>query len=280
MLELDNHVEENEKDYDLLAIDEESDDTTIDSDEEVEEEIELEDADADIPEQTSEESSESDESQEQQESLDDLEVKYLHEVKKLKDIPKDEVKTLVQKGMNHDRLVEKIEGYKTLETNMAGFEEIATLYNMDVETLKNSLLNQFFEQKASEEGLTAELVEREYRIEKKEKSERTAEQEKELQTKKINAFVEKYPNVNNEDIKPETWERFSQGEDLITAYEKQVKDDEINALKLKLAEVEGKQKTNNQNAETKKKAVVKSTLSNGSDDPDKNDDFLQGLFGS
>ena len=271
MNDFDNQVEENEKDYDLLAIDTDEADLTNEADEvEIDDTVETKEV----------ESEEDQETVDEVESLEDLEVKYLHDVKKLKDIPKDELKTLVQKGMNHDRLVEKVEGYKAIESSMAEFEEIASLYNIDVASLKESLLSEFFERKANDEGLTPEIVKREYNIEKKEKSTQSAEQQTAKQNERINAFVEAYPNIGNDQIKPETWEKFERGVDLIVAYEQQVKDDKISLLESKLLEMEGKQKTNNQNAETKKKAVVKSTLSNGSDDPDKNDDFLQGLFGS
>ena len=272
MNELDNQVED--KDYDLLAIDTDNADLT---DEAEEVEIDEEQEEVETPEEI--ETTPSDEV-ETADLLEDLEVKYLHDVKKLKDIPKDELKTLVQKGMNHDRLVEKLEGYKVLDEKLSDFEEIASFYKMDVDALKESLLQQWYENKAEEEGLTAEIVKREHQLGKKEKATQLGDKETQRQTKMMKTFVEKHPNVKDSDIKPETWAKVTDGMDITQAYELQIRDDELTTLKANIAELEGKLKTNTQNAEVKKKAVVKSTTTNGSDDPDKNDDFLQGLFGN
>lgn len=273
MNELDNQVED--KDYDLLAIDTDNVDLTDEA-----EEVEVDEEQEEVETQEEIEPASSDVVEEPIELLEDLEVKYLHDVKKLKDIPKDELKTLVQKGMNHDRLVEKLEGYKVLDEKMSDFDEIASFYGMDTEALKESLLQQWYENKAEQEGLTAEIVKREHQLGKKEKATQLGDKETQRQTKMMKTFVEKHPNVKDSDIKHETWAKVNNGMDITQAYELQIRDDEASTLKAKIAELEGKLKTNTQNAEVKKKAVVKSTTTNGSDDPDKNDDFLQGLFGN
>lgn len=278
MNEMDNQVQDNDSDYDLLAIDTDSMDDTAEV-----EAVEIDEEQAETAEEESEEVEAVEEAAEdtapRAESLEDLEVKYLHDVKKLKDIPKDELKTLVQKGMNHDRLVDKIEGYKALESKLSDFEELAGFYGMDVDKLKDSLFEQWYEQKADQEGLTAEIVKREHQLGKKERSTLQGDKEAQKQAKMMQAFVEKYPNIDESSIKPETWERVKDGADMTQAYEQQLKDEEVSTLRTKIQELENKLKTNTQNTEVKKKAVVKSTTANGSDDPDKNDDFLQGLFG-
>lgn len=265
--DFDNQIEENEEDYDILALDDEADEETAELDELEAEDNEVEEADKEI------------EKVETADPLDDLEIKFLHESKKLKDIPRDELKTLVQKGMNHDRLTEKIEGFKQLEGKMSEFEELASFYGMTTDELKESLFNSFFENKASEDGVTAELLRREYTQNKKESSEKQAEQLKSKQDKDMNDFISKYPNVKGDDVEPETWELINNGMSLTQAYEKQIGNKEVATLKAKIAELEGKQKTIKQNADVKQKAVVKSTLTHGTDDSDNNDDFLAGLFG-
>lgn len=263
----DNQIEENEEDYDILAVADEADEE-LDSEElEAEEEIETEETEKEV------------EQVETADPLDDLEIKFLHESKKLKDIPRDELKTLVQKGMNHDRLTEKIEGFKQLEGKMSEFDELASFYGMTTDELKESLFNSYFENKADETGVTPELLKREYTIGKKETGEREAEKTKDEQQKDMNDFISKYPNVKGDDIEPETWELINNGMSLTQAYEKQIGNKEVADLRARIAELESKTKTINQNADVKKKAVVKSTLTHGSDDPDKNDDFLSGLFG-
>jgi hypothetical protein len=201
------------------------------------------------------------------ESLDDLEVKYLHDVKKLKDIPKEELKTLVQKGMNHDRIVDK---YNQASEKADKVEAIAKLYGMNETELVDALLTQY----ADSNGKTLSEV----------KS--MVEQGKKDSTQKMYAkFLETYPDVKADSIPVEVWNEVKMGEDLTRAYDNHMKqstilakDSELNQLKSRLAELENKLKVKEQNETVKKKAVVKSTIGNG-DTKQEDDDFLQGLFG-
>jgi hypothetical protein len=223
-------------------------------------------------EETAEETTETVEDTEPvKELLEELEIKFLHDTKKLKDFNKDEIKTLVQKGMNHDRLNEKL---TDVNTKLGSFQEIAELYGYDVETLSNALLNQYFDTKAEQEGTTPDLVKREHNLNKREKGRQAEAKQKDAFEK----FVDTYPNVKNEDITPLTWERVKNGLDLTTAYEMQLKDNQLEELKSTISKLQNEVKTVKQNADIKKKAVVKSTTKNGSDEVGK-DDFLEGLLG-
>ena len=92
--------------------------------------------------------------------LEDLEIKFLHDVKKLKDIPADELKTYVQKGMDYDRKLEKIA--ELTESNNK-VKELAEFYNMSENDLINTLFENYFEQQAETKGLTKEIVKKEYK---------------------------------------------------------------------------------------------------------------------
>lgn len=205
------------------------------------------------------------------ESLDDLEVKYLHEVKKLKDIPKEELKTIVQKGMNHDRIAEKftLANEKLEKLNLLG-----SLYGMSDAEVVDALFNRYYEDTADKEGLRPEQV----------KARVEADQKATVQ-KMYDRFVSKFPDVKTEDVPKDVWEEVKLGEDLTRAYENHLKqstisakDSEITKLNSRLAELEGKLKTFTQNETVKKKAVVKPTSNNGSDEVG-DDDFLMGLLG-
>ena len=209
------------------------------------------------------------------ETMDDLEIKFLHEVKKLKDLGKDEVKTLVQKGMNHDRLLEKLEATKVTEGKLGEFAEIASLFGYDLDTLRATLENQYFEFKADQDGVTPETIRREYNLNKREKTTQTKNENQKMWER----FVDKYPSVDVNTIKPETFVMAEQGIDMALAYEMQLKNDQIASMTAKMAELEAKTKTINQNSAIKQKAVVKSTIANGTDDPDADDDFMQGFLG-
>lgn len=218
-----------------------------------------------------EESEETEESEEVAESLDDLEVKYLHEVKKLKDIPKDELKTLVQKGMNHDRVQEK---YTIINDKFNQIKELSNLYNMDEDTLIKTLYDQYYQNAAEAEGTTPEAVKSRVESRKKDASQKMYER-----------FATKFPDVGAKDIPKEVWDEVANGEDLSKAYSEHLrtseirsKEDEINQLKTQMAELEKKLKVKSQNEKVKKKAVVKSTSKHGSDDIAE-DEFLQGLLG-
>ena len=264
---MDNQVQE--LDY-ILPDDyeEEAEDTT----EAETEELEVGD-EAEATEETEEESKEEAEvTKEVAESLDDLEVKYLHEVKKLKDIPKDELKTLVQKGMNHDRIAEKftLANEKLEKLNLLG-----SLYGMSDAEVVDALFNRYYEDTADKEGLRPEQVKA-----------RVEADQKAITQKMYDRFVQKFPDVNAKDVPQEVYDavRFA-GEDLTKAYEDYLKqstisakDSEINKLNSRLAELEGKLKTFTQNETVKKKAVVKPTSNNGSDEVG-DDDFLMGLLG-
>jgi len=204
-------------------------------------------------------------------ALDELEVKFLHEVKKLKDIPREELQTLVQKGMNHDRIAER---YTQATEKLERMKDLGALYGMTETEVMDALFNRYYEDTADREGLTPQQVKARVEANKKDSMQRM-----------FDKFNEKYPNVNANDIPKNVWEEVKAGEDLVRAYSEHLKqetlsakDGELNQLKTKIAELEGKLKTFTQNETVKKKAVVKSTSVNGSDNV-KEDDFLAGLLG-
>jgi hypothetical protein len=265
MLDMDNQVHEEEKEYilpdDYVEEEDKQPDGEVIEESEVIEEVIEGDKETETVEDT----------EPVKELLEDLEIKFLHDTKKLKDFDKDEIKTLVQKGMNHDRLNEKL---VDTNTKLGSFQEIAELYGYDTETLANALLNQYFDTKAEQEGVSPDVIKREHNLNKREKGRQAEAKSKDAFEK----FVDNYPNVKNEDITPLTWERVKNGTDLTTAYEMQLKDNQLEELKSTISKLQNEVKTVKQNADIKKKAVVKSTTKNGSDEVGK-DDFLEGLLG-
>ena len=205
------------------------------------------------------------------ESVDfgDLEVKFLHDTKKLKDFTPEEVKTYIQKGMNHDRISEKL---KTNEGILENFNEIANFYGYDLNTLTEALYEQFYHFKADKEGKTPNEVRLEHQLERTNKGRVSVDK----QTQAFERLLDSY-DVKADSIKPETWARFNEGVDLKTAYELQLKDDKLSEMSNQLAQIQNELKTVKQNAEVKKKSVVKPTTTNGTGDS--GDDFLDGLYG-
>lgn len=217
------------------------------------------------------ESNETTEEETVENKLEDLEVKYLHETKTLKDIPRDELKTLVQKGMNHDRVSEKL---NIANEKLSQLGDIAKLYNMDEQTLIDTLLDNYFQQTADSEGITKDQAKSKYEQGKKNS-----------QQKMYDRFIEKFPGVEGKDIPQSVWDAVTSGEDLSVAYRdhlseqsNQTKSDEITQLKNKIESLEKQIKTKEQNETVKKKSPVKSTSKHGNDEFE-GDEFLQGLLG-
>lgn len=265
-----------EQDY-LLPDDYKEDEEYSFDDKEESETAESEEAEVEEkPEEDSEEVKEeqTEESEESEEdttdtALEDLEIKFLHETKALKDIPRDELQSYVQKGMNHDRIQEKLnQAYDTIDD----FKDIAQMFDMDMSQVIDTLKNQYYTTKANEEGRQVADVKREYESNKKDRN-----------TKMYERFLEKYPDVKTEDIPQEVMQSVREGADLVNAYDKynntsqaKAKESEIENLKLQIAELKNQLGVKDQNSKVKKKAVVKKTSDSSGID---GDDFLAGLNG-
>lgn len=255
---------------DFDSFENEPEESTYKPDEEEVEETKEEEAEEEsTDEEVEEETEETEEEETTIETLEDLEVKFLHDSKKLGDIPKDELKTYIQKGMNHDRIQEKL---TVSNEQNEDFKEIANMFDMDLTQLTDSLKEQFFKDKSEKESRNITDVKKEYESNRKNMVE-----------KMTNRFVDKYPDVAVDKLPQEVTDMAAQGKDLVDAFESYTKDadikaksDEIETLNAKIAELEKGNQVKKQNAKTKKKGVVKSAQ--GSDDV-QNDDFLDGLFG-
>jgi len=200
--------------------------------------------------------------------LEDFEVKFLKDVKQLKDIPRDELKNFIEKGMNYDRYQDK---QIAINEQNEQFADLAKMFDMDTPKLIETLQQQFFENKAKEESRNVDDVKSEYN--------RT---HKDLQAKMVDRFNAKYPDVDVSKLPDGVMDAIAKGEDMTSAYEAdtnsesiKAKDSEIESLQTQVKDLEKQLGVKKQNAKTKSKAVVKTV---GGTDSDHNDDFLQGLF--
>ncbi len=259
-----NVEQEEELDY-ILPDDyvEEAEESTEETEETTEEEVEeTQEEETDETEEVEEDTTET--------SLDDLEVKFLHETKALKDIPRDELQSYVQKGMNHDRIQEKLNSaYDQIES----FKDVADMFEMDLPTVIQTLKDQYFTNKAESESRQVDDVKREYESTKKDRN-----------SKMYERFLTKYPDIKTDDIPQEVLQSVKQGDDLVKAYDKHVNDNkfkekesEVDSLKSQVEELQKQLGVKKQNTKTKKKSVVKKTSS--SSVVDSGDDFLDGLLG-
>lgn len=268
LLELENQAEENSLVTDEYLLPEDFEEE--EAEETTEAESETEDQGNPVEEESKDTTDGESETEESLGSLDDMEVKFLHETKALKDIPREELKSYVQKGMNHDRMQEKL---NAANDTINDFKDIAEMFDMSMESIVDTLKNQYYSNKAKQEGRKADDVKREYESNKKDR-----------QTKMLDTFVSKYPDVKAEDLPQEIKDAVKNGADLVSEYEKYLsgeqsasKDAEINQLKTQLAELEKKLEVKTQNDNLKSKSVVKKVSE--SESADDNDPFLQGFWG-
>lgn len=233
--------------------------------EETEEETETDDQ-SDEAEETEETTEETEvEEVATQDDILELELKWLDDVKKLKDIPKDELKTYVQKGMDYDRKVTKLNEARLALDRV---DELAKNYGMSQEQLINTLFDSYFEQTADSKGLTKEIVKKEYELNNPRKA---------REQKAIESFVKAFPDVKPADIPAEVWEQYKDGTDLKVAYESHLSKSEASRLKQEIETLKQQLKLKDQVEKTKKKSVVKPITENEKEQ--KTDDFLSGLLG-
>ena len=186
-----------------------------------------------------------------------VKLKYNHEEK---EYSLDDVVPLAQKGLNYDKLQERL---NELQNNPAlskygKVEEVSKLlgYQTDDELIE-ALYQTHYERTAEAQGLTPAQIQKEYELSQKERQlsqKEQVESQKQKETEMYSKFATNFPDVKAEMIKPETWEKVNNGMDLSTAYTMQQNQDLMNELKIF-----------KQNAENLKKAPVSSVSTHGSD---------------
>lgn len=198
-----------------------------------------------------------------------IKIKYNHEEM---EIPYEEAIPLVQKGMNYDKLYEKLQEYEQ-HPILQMFEKEAEELGMTTDEYLEVLLA---EQEAEEiEELTENNIPYDVAKEIVEARnlkellvlENEQKQLQELEQQEFSEFINMFPDVEPEDILPETWLLFEQGVPLKYAYMEQ----ERNQLLTEIEKVE-------QNTKNKSKSPVRGVSSHGyREEADDDDPFLKGF---
>lgn len=155
-------------------------------------------------------------------------VKHLDTVKEFdwnKD--RDEIKTLVQKGMDYDRKVQKLSDFE------AFLKEMADPQKLTIEQLMDTTRARIFKAKEASEGREITDTEALLAVQKQradkvtaQKSEAEAQQKNSEQIAEqknqdmLNRFIAAYPEVRGEDIPKSVWEESKKTGDLVAAYAK------------------------------------------------------------
>lgn len=184
----------------------------------------------------------------------------------------DSARNLAQLGMFYQEKIQpEYEKLKGIGEQFGKIEKLAQLYGMTPDELHESLYNQYIATAAESEGITPEQKRKEQELIQKEQqltAQLTESQQKQESQVMYERFMDAYPDVKVESIKPETWIKVDKGLDLLTAYTMQVNQ-----------ELQQQFKQREQIDTNKKTSPAVATMSNGGAEPTKSDDFLAGLFG-
>jgi len=202
-------------------------------------------------------------------------VKYNHEEQEL---GYDEAVPLIQKGMNYDKLQERI-GQLESDPRMSFVEELASEQGMEVneylEAFRNhreeSKLQELVQQNIPEEYAREMLESRKYR--EQQKAEQKTKEEEAAKNKEFGEFFEYYKQANDRDfnsttdkIPQEVWDMNAQGVPIKFAYMQH----HSNELRSQL-------KTLKQNEQNTKRAPIGSLTTFGGDEPSSEDAFMRGF---
>jgi len=249
---------------DLSAFDEGWDDdgypAEVEDAEQTTEEADSDEAEADQQEAETADASEATEETEQTEEQKDetadqrFTLKHLDEVK---EVGRDEVIALAQKGLDYDRKTQK------LTNKIAEYEEflkeLADPNNLTIEQLMDSTRARIYMANAEREGREvsesdAIFAVQKARVDKAEaETSKAAEAESKAQeTRKeaIKRFVEVYPNMKAEDIPQSVWDEAGRTGDLLGAYTRH----ENAELKKKIRAMETNRKNEQRSIGSKKTA--------------------------
>lgn len=205
-----------------------------------------------------------------------IKVKFNHEDQ---EIAIDEAVPLIQKGMNYDKLQERLQQFET-DPRLSFVEELAQEQGMDVNEFVEAVrsareqakLDELVQQNIPEEYAREMLESRKFREQLK--AEQQAKEEESKRTQEFNEFFEYFQKANERAYDPtkdqvpqEVWDMHEQqGVPLKFAY----MEHHNNELKAQLATLKQNQKNTN-------RAPINGVTQFGGDDPSNEDLFMKGF---
>jgi hypothetical protein len=202
-------------------------------------------------------------------------VKYNHEEQEL---GYDEAVPLIQKGMNYDKIQQRIQELES-DPRLSFVEELAQEQNMDVneflETVRHAReeqkLNELIQQNIPEDIAKEMLESRKFREQIKQQEQQKAEEEK--KNAEFGEFFEYFKQANGKDFDPqndqipqEVWEMQAQGVPMKYAF-----------MQHHNQQLQAQLKTYKQNEENAKRAPISGTTAYGSNEATSEDEFLKGF---
>ena len=243
--------------------------------EEIEEETETESEEADQPEaeeaeDASDDYEEEDTEAEEDEEEEDDQVFTLKHLDEVKEVGRDEVITLAQKGLDYDRIRTERDQLKAEKAALKEHEdflkELAELAGQSVEDLMIATKARLVVQDEQKKGREITYDQARYRVESDLKERKKAEAKAAPAEETVKAeepvvdlravreanfkrFIEAYPDVKSEDIPHEVWKEFGDGSkkeltDIYARYENKKLKERIKELEQKPKRSTGSRRSN------------------------------------
>ena len=190
-------------------------------------------------------------------------LKHLDEVK---EVDRDEVITLAQKGLDYDRIRAERDSLKSEKSTLKAHEdflnELAELAGTSVEDLMVDTKARLVQQEEKKKGYDITFEQAKYRVQSDMKAAKKAappEEEvkeetpqpslQEVREGKFKRFIESYPDVKSEDIPKEVWREFGDGSgreltEIYARYENKKLREQIADLEKKNRRSTGSRKSN------------------------------------
>ena len=153
-----------------------------------------------------------------------FDLKFLGETKQY---TREEMTTLAQKGMNHDRILQQrdaLQQFKSQhESVIDDLGRIAKQFGMDPADLLHSMEKNLRRQRGesdaeAEANIRAERADRQLQARQQVETQQAEIQRR--QQADIRAFVDKHPNLDPKTIPQSVWEAVRQGDTLVNAYDR------------------------------------------------------------
>ena len=187
-----------------------------------------------------------------------LELKHFDEVRK---VSKDEAKVLAQKGMDYDRIRNKLDDADNEIQRLQKYENFLKEIQGDFKSLDDLMTDTRARVKADKDGISYDDA----LAKVKEANQQAAQQQapkqdpnaviQEMRKASYREFAQAYPNVLPKDIPQEVWQDMERTNNLLASYERYNEKKDFENTKKELANMKAEIEAIKQNKQNEEKAV-------------------------
>lgn len=202
--------------------------------------------------------------EEQQSDTDQyLELKHLDEVRK---VSKDEAKVLAQKGMDYDRIRNKLDEAANANAKLKVYEDFLNEIKGDFNSVEDLMTDTRAKILADKEKISYDDAVSKVKAANQQAEQKAQEQKptplsgedyiQQMKQRSYTAFAQMHPEILPKDIPMEVWEDVNTNTyNLVTSYEKYMTKSELATTKTELANMKAEIEALKQNKQNEEKAV-------------------------